>query len=202
MGEFAPVEAQVREQDGPERRRDNEDHVRRIRKIPVGRPDAQDAQRDEGERDCVGTNHPLAMLGDVAIARCKEGGEGTDDPGTDLHDGASKERAPGADYYGQNRGGNNAEDVEATKNAVKGNVSPAQARGKLEWATEQSEGAEESVREEQVAVGDQLNTVLVVQRVVGNEEDFVGDEDEKSDKTEQEPERMFGHPAKGRRRGA
>ena len=51
---------------------------------PVAGPEIEHAAGDEGKRDCIGANHPLAMLGDLAVTRGDEGGGGADDPGGGL----------------------------------------------------------------------------------------------------------------------
>ena len=51
-------------------------------------------------------------------------------------------------------------------------VTVANARGEIDGADEESHHAEERMRDEELAVGDDLQTVGVVHRIVGDEENF------------------------------
>ena len=64
---------------------------------PVARPEIQHAAGDEGKRDRVGTGHPLAMLGDLAVTRSDDGGGGADDPRGGLHGGSRQAGAAGGE---------------------------------------------------------------------------------------------------------
>ena len=48
----------------------------------------------------------------------------------------------------------------------------AESRGEMDGADEESEDAGERMRDEEMAVGDDLQTVGVVHRIVGDEENF------------------------------
>lgn len=138
------------------------------------------------------------MLGDLAVSRCEKCSQCAENPSAGLHAGPREEWSACADDHGDDSGEENGENVDTAKDAVEGKISLAEALGELERTADQSEGAEEGVWEQQVAIGNEVDAVLVVERVIGNEKDFVGDEDEESGKTENEPERMFGGPARGR----
>jgi hypothetical protein len=195
--ELAPVHAEIAEQNRAEGDGDDEDDVCRVREVPVAGPEVEQARGDERKGDGVRSHHPLPVLRDLAVARCKESGDGADDPRPCLHTGCGKERMAGADGQGQNSGQQHRSHIDPAKDAVKGPPALAQTRGELRGAAEQRERAEDRMRNEQMSVGDQLQTVAVVHRVVGDEEDFAGDEDEESGEGEDEPEGVPGAPAGG-----
>ena len=90
VGEFAVVEGEVAA----------DEHEDADVGIPPGElaggeveeagPEVEDAVGDEGEGDGVGADHPLAVDGDVAVARGDEGDEGAEDPERDLDDDAGE----------------------------------------------------------------------------------------------------------------
>lgn len=55
-------------------------------------------------------------------------------------------------------------------------------------ADEESQHAGERMRDEEMTVGDDLQTVGVVHRIVGDEEQFRGNEDKEHGETKRDPE--------------
>jgi len=151
---------------------------------PVARPKVEDAAGNEGEGDRVGADHPLAVLGDVAVARGDDGGGGADHPGRGLHGGAGEPGAPVGEGDSGEGAYEDGEEVDAAEDAVELDVPLAEAGGEVERADEEGEGSGEGVRDEERVVGDDLEAVGVVHRVVGEEEDFRGDEDEEGDEAD------------------
>src|ERR1035438_5508865 len=97
-GELAPVEAEVDGKQGNESKRDHADGGEGVAKMaPVAGPEIEQAAGDEGKRDCIGANHPLAMLDDLTITRGDQGGDGADDPRGGLHRGSWQAGAAGGE---------------------------------------------------------------------------------------------------------
>src|SRR5579862_9983070 len=110
-GELAPGEAEFGDQQGSERKNDEADCSQTVAKMaPVAGPEIEHAAGDEGKRDRIGANHPLAMLVDLTVPRGDQGGAGAHDPGGGLHGGSWQARAAGGegdpgqgtDEYGDN----------------------------------------------------------------------------------------------------
>ena len=96
--EFVPVEPEVHDKQRDKSKGDHTDGGERVAEVaPVTRPKVEHSAGDEGERDGVGTGHPLTMLDDLAITRGDEGGGGTDDPGCGLPAGSGKARTAGGE---------------------------------------------------------------------------------------------------------
>src|SRR5580698_8596601 len=120
LGEFARVEGEVAADE-------HEDADVGIppgeligREIEETRPEVEYAIGDEGEGDGVGADHPLAVDGDVAVARGDEGGESAEDPERDLDDDAGEVAAPAEVHEeGEGGGGEDGEDVNAAEDAMK-----------------------------------------------------------------------------------
>src|SRR5271165_7086032 len=131
-GELAPIEAEVDGKEGNERKRDDADGGEGVAKMaPVAGPEIEHAAGDEGKRDCIGANHPLAMLVDLTVTRGDQGGGGADDPGGGLHGGswqAGAARGEGDPGQGTDKDG---EDVDSAEDAVEFQVALAKARREL-----------------------------------------------------------------------
>jgi len=139
---------------------------------PVRGHEVQNAAGDECKGNGVGTCHPLAMHGDLPVARGDESGGGADDPSGGLHGGSREARtAPGESDTGEGAD-KDRDHVEATQNAMELKVTLAKPSGELEGAREKGNDAAKRVRDEEIAVGDNLQTVSVVHRIVGYEENF------------------------------
>ena len=67
----------------------------------------------------------------------------------------------------------------------------ADPRGEIDGADQESEGSGECVRDEEMAVGDDLQTVGVVHGEIGDEKNFRSDEDKKRGEAEKNPENGF-----------
>ena len=72
--EFAPMKSDVRDQDRHEGYDYDFDSETGLAMTIPSWNGLKDASTDKGEGDCVGTYHPFAMLLDVPITRCQEGG--------------------------------------------------------------------------------------------------------------------------------
>ncbi len=192
-GELAPVEAEVDEKKGSKCEGNYADGGQAVAKVaPVVGPEIEHSAGDEGKGDRIGAGHPLAVLDDLAITRGDEGGSRADDPGGSLHGGSRQAGAApgegdsgeGADKYG--------DDVDAAEDAMKFEVTLADARGEIDGADQESEGSSEYMRDEEMAVGDDLQTVGVVHGIVSDEENFRGNEDKERGDAEGDPENGFG----------
>ena len=139
---------------------------------PVRGHEVQNAAGDEGKGDGVGAGHPLAMLHDLAVACGEEGGGGADHPRRGLHGGSGEARtAPGERdaCEGTNK---HRDDVDAAEDAMELKVTLADSRGEIDGADQECEDSGERMRDEEMAVRDDLQTVGVVHGIVGNEENF------------------------------
>jgi len=67
-------------------------------------------------------------------------------------------------------------------------VTPAQARRELHRTGHQSDDTAECMGDEELAVGDNLQTVGVIHRVVGGQKDFRSDKDKERSETKGDPE--------------
>jgi len=139
---------------------------------PVAGPEIEHAARDEGKRDGVGTNHPLAMLGDLAVTCGDEGGGGADDPSGGLHGGSWHAGAAGGEGDPGESADKDGDDVDAAENAMEFQVTLAKSRRELYRAGQKSDDAAECMWDEEMAVGDDLQTVGVVHGVIGDEKNF------------------------------
>ena len=139
---------------------------------PVRGHEVQNAAGDEGKGDGVGASHPLAMLDDLAVARGEEGGGRADHPRCGLHGGSRQARtAPGESdaCEGTNKHG---DDVDPAEDAMELEVTLSDSRGEIDGADQKSEGSGECMRDEEMAIGDDLQTVGVVHGIVRDEENF------------------------------
>src|ERR1035441_1470036 len=104
---------------------------------PVAGPEIEHAAGDEGKRDGVGTGHPLAMLGDLAVTRGDEGGGGADDPGGGLHGGSWQARTAGGEGDPGCCADKDRDDVDAAEDAMELEVTLAKSRGELDRAAQE-----------------------------------------------------------------
>ena len=145
---------------------------------PITGPEVERTAGDKGKCDGVGTDHPLAVLGDLAIAGGEEGGEGAEDPGAGLDVGSDFEVAARGEDEGDARGDEDGEDVHAAEDAMELQMLAAEAGGELERAAEQGEGSAESVGEEEEAVAEEAGSVGVEYGAGVTERELGGDDDE------------------------
>src|SRR6185312_6830058 len=107
--------------------------------------------------------------GDLSVTRGNEGRSSADHPGGRLH-GSSRQTGPAGCESDACEGTNkHADDVDAAEDAMELEVSLADSRGEIDGADQKSEDSGERVRDEEMAVGDDLQTVGVVHRIVGDE---------------------------------
>ena len=139
---------------------------------PVAGPEIEHAGGDEGKRDGIGANHPLAMLGDLAVTRGYEGGRGADDPGGGLHRGSWHAGAAGGEGDSGKGTDKDGDHVDAAEDAMEFQVTLAKARGELHRAGQKSNDAAECMGDKEMAVGDDLQTVGVVHGIIGYEKSF------------------------------
>ena len=137
---------------------------------PVTRPEVEHAAGDKGKGNCIGARHPLAVLCDLAVARGDEGGGGADHPGGGLHGGSGKTWAAGCESDTREGTNKHGDDVDAAEDAMKLEVTLADPRGEIDGTDQQSEDSGECMRDKEMAVGNDLQTVGVVHRIVRDEE--------------------------------
>ena len=160
-GEFAPVERKIGSEHCKERCGDIDDGEGRIAQVDVSRPAIGKSQQYEGERDRIGADHPLAVLHDLAIPRCKEGRQGADHPGTRMNALADEEVAAGREEQSQHCGQKNRRHVDTTKHPMEAKVPSAETRGKLSGTAQESQGTEKYVWDEQIAIANEVIAVVV-----------------------------------------
>src|ERR1700733_1176472 len=155
---------------------------------PVCGHKIEDTAGDEGKRARIGAGHPLAMHGDLAIARGDEGGRGADHPRRGLHGGSREARtSPGESDPGEGTN-KHGDDIDAAEDAMELEVALANPRGKIDGAGEKSEDSGECMWDEEMAVGSDLQAVGVVHRIVGDEEQLRSNEDKERVETKRNPE--------------
>ena len=203
MGELVPVEGDVGEDEGAEEGVEEDDADEGgVAHGEPGWDEVQNAQTDEREGDGVGADHPLPVLGDVAVARGEEGEEGAEHPKAGLDVGSEGDAAAPGDEDGRGRGDEDGGDIHAAEDAVQLEVPAAQARGELKWANRGGSDAADGVRDEEKAVVDELEKVVVVEAGgVAQDGELGGEEDGDAEEAEDEPEGVFGGPARGREGG-
>jgi hypothetical protein len=172
-GELTPVEAEVHDKQRGKSEGDDTDGGEGVAEMaPVTGPEVEHTAGDEGKGNGIGAGHPLAVLCDLAVACGDEGGGSADHPGGGLHGSSGKTRAPGCESdprEGTNKHGN---DVDAAEDAMELEVTLADSRGEIDGADQKSEDSGECMRDEEMAVGNDLQTVGVVHRIVSDEENF------------------------------
>ena len=172
-GELAPVEGEVHNKQGSERESDHADSRKSVAKMaPIAGPEIEHTAGDEGKRDGIGANHPLAMLDDLTISRGDQGGSGADDPRGCLHGGSWQAWAAGGEGDPGHGTDKDADYIDSAEDAMESQVTLAKARRKLYWTCQESDDAGECMGDEEMAVGDDLQTVGVVHRVIGDEKSF------------------------------
>src|ERR1700691_4189203 len=110
---------------------------------PVRGHEVQNAAGDEGKGDGVGTDHPLAMLDDLAVARGEEGGGGADHPRRGLHGGSGEARTSPGESDPSERTDKNGNHVDAAENAMEREMTLADPRGEIDGANQESEDSSE-----------------------------------------------------------
>jgi len=172
-GELVPVEAEVNEKQRGKSEGDDADRGEGVAKMaPVARPEIKHAAGNESKRDGIGAGHPLAMLDDLAVTRGKDGCGGADDPGSGLHGGSWQAGAAGGEGDPGECADKDGEDVGAAEDAMEFQVTLANARRELHRTGQESDDAAECMGDEEIAVGDDLQTVGVVHGVIGEEKNF------------------------------
>ncbi len=167
---------------------------------PVAGPEIEYAARDEGKRDGIGPSHPLAMLDDLAVARGEESSGSANHPRGCLHRGSWQTGAAGGEGDPGERAYKHADHVDAAQHAMDLQVTLPKTRRELQRSGHQSDDAGECMRNKELAVRDDLQTVGVVHGVIGNEKNFRSDEDKQRNKTKRDPENGFESRTAGARR--
>ena len=80
-------------------------------------------------------------------------------------------RPAGEGYPGEGTD-KDGDDVDAAEDAMEFEVTLTKSRGELDGADQESDDAAERMRDEEMAVGDDLQTVGVVHGIVGDEENL------------------------------
>jgi len=155
---------------------------------PVGGHKIEHTAGDEGKSDRIGAGHPLAMLDDLAVSRGEEGGGGADHPRRGLHGGSGEARSSPGESDPSERTDKNRNHVDAAENAMEREMTLAYPRGEIDGADQESEDSGERMGDEEAAIGDNLETVGMVHGVIGDKQNFRGNEDEKRSETEGDPE--------------
>jgi hypothetical protein len=117
---------------------------------PVGRHKIEHTARHEGKRDRIGARHPLAMHGDLAVARGNEGGGGADHPRSGLHGGSGEARTAGSERDPGEGPYKDAKDIDAAEDAMELQVALAKSCRELDGTGQQSDGAAERMRDEKM----------------------------------------------------
>ena len=118
-GEFAPVEAEIHDQQRGQGEGDHADSGEDIAQVaPVTRPQVEHAAGDEGKGDRVGSGHPLAVDGDLTVARGDESSGGAHHPGGGLHRGTGKPRAACCESDPREGPDKNRDDVDIAEDAM------------------------------------------------------------------------------------
>src|SRR5664279_731886 len=142
--ELLPVEGEVDDKQGSQRKRDDADGGEGVAKVaPVAGPEIEHAAGDEGKRNCIGAKHPLAMLDDLTITRGDQGGGGADDPGGGLHGSSWQAGAAGGEGDPGQGTDKDGGDVDAAENAMEFQVALAKARRKLYRTSQESDNTRE-----------------------------------------------------------
>ncbi len=97
-----------------------------------------------------------AVVQTIQVAACMEV------PGRPGRPASESDPREGTDKHG--------DDVDAAEDAMELEVTRADPRREIDWADQKSQDSGESMRDEEMAVGDDLQTIGVVHRVIGDEE--------------------------------
>ena len=81
-------------------------------------------------------------------------------------------KAAGCESYPRKGADKNAGDVDAAEDAMELEVTLAYPRGEVDGANGESQDPSERMRDEEMAVRDDLQTVGVVHGVIGDEQDL------------------------------
>lgn len=197
-GEFVPVKAKVNDQQGCKCEGDDADCGQDVAEVaPVCGHKIEHPAGDEGKSDRIGTGHPLAMYDDLAVARGDEGCGGADHPRCCLHGSSGEARtAPGKSDTCE-RTDENGNHVYAAENAMEREMVLPNPRGEIDWSDQESDESGERMGDEEAAVGDHLETVGMVHGVIGDKENFRGNEDEKRREAEGDPENSLESGTRG-----
>src|SRR5271168_2680486 len=172
-GEFVPVESEVDQNDGGQGEGDDANRRQYVAKMaPVGGHKVEHTARDKDKRDRIGAGHPLAVDGDLSVTRGDHCSGSADDPCSALH---GRPRQPGTSVgKGDSRKGadDDGNEVHAAYDAMELQVTLPKARRELQRAGQQSEGSTDRVRDEESAVGYDLQAVGVLHRVINEEKDL------------------------------
>src|SRR5664279_980171 len=136
---------------------------------PVAGPEIEYTAGDKSKRNCIRAHHPLAMLNGLTITSGDEGCGCADDPCGSLHRGSGQAGATGGESDSRQGTNKDADDVNTAEDPMEFQVMLAKSRRELYGAGEESDDAGEGMRDEGMAVGDDLQPVGVVHAVVGDE---------------------------------
>src|ERR1700722_12607252 len=171
--EFVPVEPEVDQNDGGQSEGDDANPRQYVAKMaPVGGHKVEYAGGDKGKRDRIGAGHPLAVHGDLSVTRGDHGSRCADDPCSALRGGPRQPGTSGGKGDPGKGADEDADEVHAAYEAMELQVTLPKARRELQRAGQQSEGSEERVRDEESAVGYDLQAVSMVHGVIGEEKDL------------------------------
>jgi hypothetical protein len=112
------------------------------------------------------------MRVDLAVTRRYNGGGGTDDPGGGLHGSSWQVGAAGGEGNPGHSADKNGDNIGAAEDAMEFQMTQTKARRELQRAGEESDDAAECMRNEQLAIGDYLQTVCMVHRVIDDQKSF------------------------------
>src|SRR5580698_9411253 len=172
-GELVPVEAEVDEKKRSQGEGNHADGCEGVAKMaPVAGPEIEHAAGNERKCDGVGTGHPLAMLCNLTVTRSDEGGGGANHPGNGLHGRSRQTWAAGCKSYPCERTDKDGYDVGKAEDAMELEMTLADSRGEIDGADQESEDSGECMRDEEMAVGNDLQTVGVVHGVIGDKKNF------------------------------
>src|SRR5215472_1495737 len=129
VGEFAVVEVNVAAEEHEDADVGGPPAELSGGEVEEGGPEVEQAVDDESEGDGVGADHPLAVHGDVAVARGEKGCERAEDPERDLDEDAGE--VAGArvelDDEAERCGGEDGEDIDAAEDAMELQVAGSEA---------------------------------------------------------------------------
>jgi hypothetical protein len=112
------------------------------------------------------------MHGDLAVARGDESGGGADHPGSGLHGGSRQTRAAGCKSDPREGTDKDGYDVDKAEDPMELEVTLTDPRGEINGADQESEDSGKCMRDEEMAVGNDPQSVGMVHGVIGDEENF------------------------------